>query len=435
MNLADTEIVNGILKDEGYIPTTDKLQADVILLNTCSVRENAEKRIYGRIGNLKHLKKKKPGLLIGILGCMAERLKEELLEQEEAVDLIIGPDEYRRLPDFLLQAERGGRAVGVKLSRTETYEDIEPSREGGLQAWIPVMRGCDKFCSYCIVPFTRGRERSRPAQSVIDEITALSQQGYREVTLLGQNVNSYSDANISFPDLLAKAASVDNQIRIRFTTSHPQDLSEKLLETIASYDNVCNHIHLPLQSGSDNVLKNMNRSYTIEHYLRLIEKARDYIPGVSFTTDIICGFPGETDADHKATLDVMQIVRYDGAFMFKYSVREGTKAAKMTDDVDEEIKSRRLEEIIALQQRISTENNRNLIGSTVLVLIESTSKKSDDFFSGRTDTNKIVVFPAAEGMAIGDYAKLLIDDATSATLIGKAAVKETFSAIDSRERR
>lgn len=418
MNVADTELVMGILKNKGYELTEELNNANVILLNTCSVRDNAEQRIYGRLGNLKRYKDKNPEMVIGILGCMAERLRKDLVESKKVVDLVVGPDEYRRLPEFIDTAFSGEKGIGVKLSRTETYDDIIPYREDGLSAWISVMRGCDKFCTFCVVPFTRGRERSRNLESVVEEIGQLSRRGFREVTLLGQNVNSYNDEGRDFADLLAAAASVDRSIRVRFTTSHPQDLSDKLLYTIAEHPNLCNYIHLPVQSGSDRILKEMNRTYTVDHYLKLIEKARKIIPGVSFSTDIISGFPTETYEDHLGTLDVMEKVRYDGAYMFKYSPREGTKAFKMNDDVPEETKAKRLNEIIDLQQRISYEINQSLVGTEEVVLVEGTSKKSDQFLAGRTDTNKVVIFPLNDEIKKGDYVKVKINRATSATLFG-----------------
>ena len=341
MNLADSEVVTGILKNKGFGLTDSPESADVILLNTCSVRDNAEQRIYGRLGNLKKIKTDKPGTLIGILGCMAERLRKDLLDKGDVVDLVVGPDEYRNLPGYIDEAFDGGKGIGVRLSRTETYDDIEPYREDGLSAWLSVMRGCDKFCTFCVVPYTRGRERSRSLDSIVDEIKNLDKRGFREVTLLGQNVNSYNDSGNDFADLLIASADAAPRMRVRFTTSHPQDLSEKLLHAIASRANICNYIHLPFQSGSNRILELMNRSYTIEHYLGIIEKAREIIPGVSFSTDIIAGFPGETEEDHQATLNVIKKVRYDGAYMFKYSPREGTKAYKMEDDVPEEVKGRR----------------------------------------------------------------------------------------------
>jgi len=418
MNVADSELVMGILQNKGYQLTTEADTANIILLNTCSVRDNAEQRIYGRLGNLKKYKDQNPQTVIGILGCMAERLREDLVESKKMVDLVVGPDEYRRLPELIDTAFTGEKGIGVKLSRTETYDDIIPFREDGLSAWISVMRGCDKFCTFCVVPFTRGRERSRNLESVVDEIKQLSERGFREVTLLGQNVNSYNDNGRDFADLLAAAANVDRLIRVRFTTSHPQDLSDKLLYTIAEHPNLCNYIHLPVQSGSDRILKLMNRTYTVEHYLNLIEKARKIIPGVSFSTDIISGFPTETYEDHIMTLDVMQKVQYDGAYMFKYSPREGTKAYKMDDDVPEETKAKRLNDIIDLQQSISYEINQKMIDQDEIVLVEGNSKKSDQFMAGRTDTNKVVIFPANDEIKTGDYVKVKINRATSATLFG-----------------
>ncbi len=418
MNFADTELVMGILKTQGYELAKQIDDANIILLNTCSIRDNAEQKIYSRLEHLRGIKRRKSGTVIGILGCMAERLRKNLIEEKKVVDLVVGPDEYRRLPEFIDTAFSGEKGIGVKLSRTETYDDINPYREDGLSAFISVMRGCDKFCTYCVVPFTRGRERSRSLNSITDEINNLSARGFKEVTLLGQNVNSYNDGGNDFADLLAASAKIDKQMRIRFTTSHPQDLSGKLLNTIAEHDNICNYIHLPVQSGSNRILELMNRTYTIEHYLKLIDQARAIIPGVSFSTDIIAGFPTETEDDHKMTLDVMRKVRYDGAYMFKYSAREKTKAYEMADDITDEIKGRRLNEIIDLQHEVSYEINQSMIGKEEVLLVEGNSKKSDEFLAGRTDTNKMVVFPKAEGISEGDYVKVKISRATSGTLFG-----------------
>lgn len=422
MNLADTEIVLGILKKQGYDVTDKPEEADVVLLNTCSIRENAEQRIYGRIGNLKTLKANKPELVLGILGCMAERLRKDLVEDKKAVDLVVGPDEYRRLPEYIDIALNGDKGIGVKLSRTETYDDIEPHREDGLSAWISVMRGCDKFCTFCVVPFTRGRERSRSLQSIISELENLSLRGFKDVTLLGQNVNSYLDEenelSLDFADLLSAAAKVDRNMRIRFSTSHPQDISDKLLYTIAEHPNLCNYIHLPVQSGSNRILDLMNRTYTVEHYLNLIEKAKKIIPGVSFSTDIISGFPTETWEDHLATLEVLKQVRYDGAYMFKYSPREGTKAFRMEDDVPEDVKSKRLQEIIDIQHQISLEKNQDMIGKDEIILVEGFSKKSNNFIAGRTDTNKTVIVPINDKIKTSDYIRVKINKATSGTLFG-----------------
>lgn len=431
MNFADTELVLGILKNQGYKLAVDINDANVILLNTCSIRDNAEQKIYARLEHLRGNKRRKPGTVIGILGCMAERLRKNLMEEKKIVDLVVGPDEYRRLPEFIDSAFAGEKGIGVKLSRTETYDDIIPYREDGLNAWISVMRGCDKFCTFCVVPFTRGRERSRALDSIVSELEQLSKRGFREVTLLGQNVNSYMDGENDFADLLAEAAKIDRSIRIRFTTSHPQDLSEKLLHTIAEHPNICNYIHLPVQSGSDRILELMNRTYTIENYLNLIDRARTIIPGVSFSTDIISGFPTESDEDHQLTLDVMKKVRYDGAYMFKYSPREGTKAFEMNDDVPEELKAKRLSEIIDLQHQISFDINQSQIGTDEIILVEGNSKKSDDYFAGRTDTNKIVVFPRGEDVIVGDYVKVKINRATSGTLFGDFV--EIFEPVSKRD--
>jgi tRNA-2-methylthio-N6-dimethylallyladenosine synthase len=418
MNVADSEIIMGILKNYGFQVTKELQDANVVLINTCSVRENAEQRIYGRLGSFKPLKDRKPELVVGILGCMAERLRKDLIEEKKIVDLVVGPDEYRRLPEIIDLAFHGEKGIGVKLSRTETYDDINPYREDGLQAWISVMRGCDKFCSFCVVPFTRGRERSRALLSIVEEVKQLSVRGFKEITLLGQNVNSYSDNGNDFADLLSSCAVIDPSVRIRFTTSHPQDLSDKLLYTIAENDNICNYIHLPVQSGSNRVLELMNRTYTIEQYLHLIGKAKNIIPGVSFSTDIISGFPTETEEDHENTLEVMKRVRFDGAYMFKYSPREGTKAFKMADDIPDNVKGRRLSEIIELQQKISYEINHSMIGKDEVILVEGFSKKSDSFFAGRTDSNKVVIFPYAENIKEGDYIKVKINRATAGTLFG-----------------
>ena len=418
MNIADTELVKGILKNHGYELTEKTDNADIVLLNTCSIREKAEERIYGRLGNFKNVKDSNSNLIVGILGCMAERLRKDLIEEKKIVDLIVGPDEYRRLPELIDVVFNGGKGIGVQLSKTETYDDLIPYREDGLQAWISVMRGCDKFCTFCVVPFTRGRERSRSLNSIVKEIEQLSSRGFREVTLLGQNVNSYSDNEYDFADLLGACAEVDPLVRVRFTTSHPQDLSDKLLYTIAEHNNICNYIHLPFQSGSNRILRAMNRTYTIEHYLNLIEKAKKIIPNVSFSTDVIAGFPTETYEDHLMTLDVIRKVRYDGAYMFKYSPREGTKAYKMEDDVKEKVKVKRLQEIIDIQQQISYEKNQEQIGTKEIILIEGFSKKSEDYLAGKTDGNKVVIIPADKKIKVGSYVKVKINRATSGTLFG-----------------
>ena len=417
MNLADSEVVGGVLNREGYLFTRDIEEADVILVNTCAIRDHAEQRIYGRLGYLGSYKKRKPGLVVGILGCMAERLRAKLVEEDRVIDIIVGPDEYRRLPTLVEAASAGEKGIAVKLSRVENYEDIIPLRTEGVCAWISVMRGCDKFCSFCVVPFTRGRERSRSLRSVVDEVTTLRDQGYKEVTLLGQNVNSYLDGDADFANLLERIAMIDRNIRVRFTTSHPQDMSDKLIETIALRENICNYVHLPVQSGSDRILELMGRSHTVEHYLGLVERIRRAIPDVSLTTDIISGFPTETEADHRTTIDFMREVRYDGAYTFKYSPREHTRARGMNDDVPEVEKGRRVYEIMELQQEISRERNLTLVGSVVKVLVEGPSKKSADDVTGRTDTNKTVVFRKCDEHP-GQYVDVLIERVNAATLFG-----------------
>jgi tRNA-2-methylthio-N6-dimethylallyladenosine synthase len=417
MNMADTEIVQSIMHDAGFVRTDFLSSADVALINTCAVRENAEQRIIGRLGDFNHYKKSNPDVVIGVLGCMAERVRRNLMESENFVDLIVGPDEYRKLPALIEAAKEGDKGIAVKLSRVENYDDIIPFRAEGLSAWISIMRGCDKFCTFCVVPFTRGRERSRLQVNVLKEVEDVAQRGFKEVTLLGQNVNSYWDSTYDFPDLLAAVADVDQSLRIRFMTSHPQDMSDKLIGTIASRTNICNYIHLPVQSGSDRILELMNRTYTADHYLNLVRKIKRAIPEISLSTDIITGFPTETEDDHKQTLNLLQEVEYDGAYTFKYSPRENTKAWSMSDDVPEEVKNRRLSEVIDIQRNISLHRNRTMVGQTVEVLVEGPSKKSAVDFCGRTDSNKMVVFPK-NGDAIGDYISVRIERVNSATLFG-----------------
>ncbi|MDA0986125.1 MAG: tRNA (N6-isopentenyl adenosine(37)-C2)-methylthiotransferase MiaB [Bacteroidetes bacterium] len=418
MNIADSEIISGLLNQKGYKLSEKPDNADVIILNTCSVRDNAEKKIHDRLNHLKFYKKKNPAVVIGIVGCMAERLRSELIEKNNIVDLVVGPDEYRKLPELINDAENGTTGIAVRLSRVETYDDITPLRTNGINAWISIMRGCDKFCTFCVVPFTRGRERSRSFKSIVEEVHQLSATGFKEITLIGQNVNSYLDGENDFADLMCEVSLVDQNLRIRFTTSHPQDMSDKLIETIATHKNICNNIHLPVQSGSNRILKLMNRSYSIEHYQNLIEKIKKQIPEVGLSTDLIVGFPTETDEDHKLTLDFLNNVKYDGAYMFKYSPRENTKAWEMGDSVPEEIKQARLSEIIDLQNNIATEINKTLIGKTFNVLTEKESSKSSSDWTGRTDTNKIVVFKKGN-INRGDYINVVIEKSNSATLFGK----------------
>ena len=422
MNVADSEIVLGLLADEGYELTGAPDEADVVLVNTCSIREHAEQRVYGRLGQFKHLKKKNPKAIIGVLGCMAERLRSQLTDEKakgvgQIVDVIVGPDEYRRLPGLIDNAWHGERGIAVQLSRVETYDDVTPLRTDGISAWISVMRGCDKFCAFCVVPFTRGRERSRALHGIVSEVEGLARRGYRDVTLLGQNVNSYRDGDADFADLLSSVARVDRMVRIRFTTSHPRDMSDRLIGTVAEHANICKYIHLPVQSGSDRILEGMARSYDRAEYIRLVERIRRAMPDVSLSTDIIAGFPGETEDDHRRTLDLLDEVRFDGAFMFKYSAREGTPAARMADDVPDEVKSRRVDEIIRSQNRISLEKNQAHIGRSFEVLVEGPSRKSESEWQGRTDGNKVVIFPK-NGKKTGEYLRVDIVKANSATLFG-----------------
>jgi tRNA-2-methylthio-N6-dimethylallyladenosine synthase len=402
----------------GYSTTENIAESNVALINTCSIREHAEAKVLQRLTELKKYKRDNRNLKIGIIGCMAERLKRDLLHKYKLVDLIVGPDEYKKIP-FLIEnlEEFGEKGIAVRLSRVETYDDIMPIRKEGISAWLSVMRGCDKFCSFCVVPYTRGRERSRPLESVVEEVKSLWIEGFKEVTLLGQNVNSYSSGEFDFSDLLKACAEASPEIRIRFITSHPQDLSDKLLETIARYPNLCKYIHLPIQSGSDRILELMKRNYSVEHYLNLIEKAKRIIPGVSLSTDIISGFPTETDEEHRMTLDIMREVKYDGAYMFKYSPREKTKAFEMKDDIDEETKSARLMEIVELQRNISYELNSQMVGKEFEIIVESASKKSDMMLTGRTDGNKSVIIPK-NGTSIGEKVRVKINKANSATLFG-----------------
>jgi tRNA-2-methylthio-N6-dimethylallyladenosine synthase len=423
MNMADSEVVGGILHGEGYSFTNDINEADVILVNTCAIRDNAEVRIYGRLGLFSRHKKERPGVVVGLLGCMAERLRTQLVEEERVVDLVVGPDEYRRLPSLLDQAYQGEKGIAVKLSRVENYENIVPLRTEGISAWLSVMRGCDKFCTFCVVPFTRGRERSRSLKSIVDEVSMLFDQGFKEVTLLGQNVNSYRDGEYDFADLMQSVARVDRTLRVRFMTPHPQDMSDKLIETIATDDNICKYVHLPVQSGSNRLLEIMNRSYTIEHYLGLVEKIRNAIPGVSLSTDVISGFPTETPADHEATIWLIREVKYDGAYTFKYSARENTKAWQMMDDVSDEEKGRRVNEITTLQHGISLVLNQKMVGTTECVLIDGESKKSSKEWFARTDTSKVVVFPKSDER-IGDYVDVVISRVNSATLFGARVPSE-----------
>jgi tRNA-2-methylthio-N6-dimethylallyladenosine synthase len=430
MNVADSEVVVSILRDSGYNLTTKMEDADLILINTCSIRENAEQRVWGRLDVFSNIRKKRPGIIVGIIGCMAERLKEQLLEKSQIVDLVAGPDAYRELPSLIAEAEIGHKAVNVLLSREETYADISPVRmdKNGVTSFVSIMRGCNNMCAYCVVPYTRGAERSRDNVSILKEIEELCKAGYREVTLLGQNVDSYKimakGETITFPLLLEQVAVKNPQMRVRFSTSHPKDMSDDVLDMMSKYDNICKHIHLPAQSGSNRILKLMNRDYTREWYIDRISAIHTILPGCAVSTDMIAGFCTETEEDHKESLSLMEWAGFDFAYMFKYSERPGTRAArKYKDDVPEEIKTQRLNDIMALQNKLSIKSKKEDIGKTYVVLVEGTSKKSSQHYYGRTTQNKVVVFPK-ESYNKGDYVNVFIERATSATLIG--TVLKTF---------
>ncbi len=420
MNQADTEIITALLQEKGYAFTDSEECADLVLLNTCAVRENAVEKIMNVLDNLKGKRRVRPDLLVGVIGCVPQYYREKLFEMADGIDFLAGPDTYRRLPELIENAEQGIRGADLAFASEETYAGIAPVRAGSISAFVPVMRGCDNRCAFCVVPSTRGRERSRPMQSVLCEIEQLVKAGYKEITLLGQNVNSYSDndAGCGFAELLERASCAAKDARIRFTTSHPKDISESLVRVIARHDNICNTIHLPVQSGSTRILKLMNRGHSREEYLEKIAMIRRYIPGVTISTDLIAGFCGETEEDHRETLSLMEAVRFDFAYMFYYSVRPGTYAARyLPDDVSEAVKKKRLEEIITLQNSISGELHAAEIGKTVEVLAESESKRSGEMLVGRTATNRVVVFDR-DSYKPGDKVSVKIHSATSATLIG-----------------
>ncbi len=431
MNFADSEVVASILQGAGFTATRDYTEADLVMINTCSIREKAEQTIRNRLHIFRQQKRANPSMLIAVLGCMAERLKSKFLEEEKLVDLVVGPDAYRSLPLLIEKAEGGQKSVNVLLSREETYADISPLRlnSNGVNAFVSIMRGCNNMCSFCVVPFTRGRERSRNPESIIAECRDLFENGYREVTLLGQNVDSYhwhsgleGETAVGFSALLENVAKISPLLRIRFSTSHPKDITDDVLHVIARFENICNYIHLPVQSGSTTVLQRMNRTYTREWYLSKVKRIRELIPDCGISTDIISGFCGETELDHQQTLSLIRESRFDFSYMYFYSERPGTLAAKRyPDDIPETEKKRRLEEIIKLQRKISEESNRNDIGTISRVLIEGDSKRSPSEWMGRNDQNKVVVFPK-EGLALqkGDYAILKIVQSTGGTLIGSA---------------
>ncbi len=433
MNFADSEVVASILRKVQMAVTSDYTQADLIFINTCSVREKAEATVRKRLTEFRKLKNERPGLLIGVLGCMAERLKSKFLEEEKLVDLVVGPDAYRSLPVLIREAEGGQKGVDVLLSREETYGDISPIRlnSNGVTAFVSIMRGCNNMCSFCVVPFTRGRERSRDAHSVIQECRDLFEAGYREVTLLGQNVDSYQwfdpekESNVSFANLLEMVALISPLLRVRFSTSHPKDITDEVLFTIKRYDNICNYIHLPVQSGSTRLLQLMNRTYTREWYLAKVDRIREILPDCGLSTDTISGFCTETEEDHQDTLSLFDYCQYDLAYMYFYSERPGTLAARrFADDVPLEIKKRRLAEIVEKHREYSALSMQHDVGKVLRVLVEGNSKKSDEHWAGRCDSNKMVVFPKKGIIRKGDYADVLIEHCTPGTLLGKAVSAE-----------
>ena len=428
MNVADSEVIASVMQMAGYTPASTLDEADAVFMNTCSIRDNAEQKIWNRLDYFHALKKKRPRLIVGVVGCMAERVKDELIEHH-GVDLVAGPDAYLSLPDLIAQVEAGQKAINVELSTTETYRNVVPARICGnhISGFVSIMRGCNNFCTYCIVPYTRGRERSRDVESILREVADLRQKGYKEVTLLGQNVNSYRFTRpdgtvVTFPQLLRTVARSAPDMRIRFTTSHPKDMSDDTLHVIAEEPNVCRHIHLPVQSGSSRILKLMNRKYDREWYLERVAAIRRIIPDCGLSTDIFSGFHSETEEDHQQSLSLMEECAYDSAFMFKYSERPGTFASKhLPDDVPEEVKVRRLEEIIALQNRLSAESNARCVGRVYEVLAEGTSKRSRDQLFGRTEQNRVVVFDRGTHR-VGDLVTVRITEATSATLKGEEVI-------------
>lgn len=428
MNFSDSEIVASILQAEGFGATRNYEEADLILLNTCSIREKAEQTVRKRLTEFRKLKTARPAVLVGVLGCMAERLKAKFLEEEKLVDMVVGPDAYRTLPDLITEAGEGQKGVNVLLSRDETYADISPVRlnGNGITAFVSIMRGCNNMCSFCVVPFTRGRERSRDAQSILKECTDLFNEGYKEVTLLGQNVDSYhftgsDDQTVTFASLLEMVACVSPQLRVRFSTSHPKDITDDVLHTMAKYDNICNYIHLPLQSGSSRVLQMMNRNYTREWYMAKIERIREIIPGCGISSDIIAGFCTETEDEHKETVSLMEYAGYDMSYMFFYSERPGTLAQRRyVDDIPEDVKKRRLVEIVETQNRLSLQSNQADVGKTFTVLIEATSKRSEKDWMGRNSQNKVIVFGKGEyDLQPGDYVNVRVQRCTQATLLGE----------------
>ena len=419
MNVADSELVEGILTNLGLEKTADYHEADAIFLNTCAIRENAETKVHSKLGNLQKIKLNKPHLIIGVLGCMAQNLKDDLLKNKPYVDIILGPDSYRKIPDLINRHVKDNKSiVDTKLSRYEVYENLFPSRGDTFNAWVSIMRGCDKFCSFCIVPFTRGRERSRSVESVVEEVKKAVDQGFVEITLLGQNVNSYNFEGKSFSDLLLAVSDINGVKRIRYTSPHPQDINVELLEVMASRKNICNYVHFPMQSGSNEVLKRMNRTYTREHFYDMAMKIREIMPNCGLSTDIIVGFPGETDEQFRETLDLMEAIKFNSAFTFKYSPRPYTKAEQFSDHISEDIKKSRLDEMLILQRKHTLELNQNMVGTFQQVLIEKESKKSNLHWAGRTDSNEWVIIEK-NNSNIKDIVPVEISDATGVILHGK----------------
>ena len=429
MNVADSELVSGLLSQDGYDETKDINRADIILVNTCAIREHAEDKVHSRLGFYNQFKQKNPSTIIGVLGCMAQNLKEDILESKPYVDIILGPDSYRRLPTMIRdRSSEKSHLVDTKLSKFELYDNMFPSRNTGINAWISIMRGCDKFCTFCIVPFTRGRERSRSIEGIISEANQAVSDGFLEITLLGQNVNSYNHAGRGFHELLDEVAQIPGIKRIRYTSPHPQDMTRKVLKVMAKHDTICNYVHLPLQAGNDRILNRMNRTYTKSRFISLVNQIRDLLPNVGLSTDIIVGFPGESEEEFKETLDVMETVRFDSAYTFKYSSRPGTKAAEYADHVTKEEKQDRLERVIKAQKQHTLIQNQKLVGAVEIVLVEKESKRSVEHWAGRTDSNKWVIFEK-EDAQIRDLVPVQIKHAKGITLRGDIVSIQQMEAV------
>ena len=419
MNVADSELIAGMLKKQGYVISKSMDNADAIFVNTCAIRERAEQKVHSRLGLYSQIKQNRPGVIIGVLGCMAQHLKDEILETKPYVDIILGPDSYRKLPALLdRNAENTNNTVDTKLSRFEVYDNLFPSRQEGINAWVSIMRGCDKFCTFCVVPFTRGRERSRSMASIVNEVQKAIADGYVEITLLGQNVNSYHHDGRKFQHLLQAVAEIPGVQRLRYTSPHPQDMTNELIHVMNDYENICNAVHFPLQAGANRILKRMNRTYTKEHFIQRAQWIREFLPNCGLSTDIIVGFPGETEAEFQETLKVMSAIKFDSAFTFKYSLRTGTKAAEYSDHISETEKQTRLEEVIKLQKHHTLLRNKAIIGQVEKVLVEKVSKRSASHWAGRTDSNKWVIFPKQDTQ-IKDIVPVLITDAKGISLQGQ----------------